>query len=301
MNAAPAHPGVIDVAFGFDSNYVEHGAAVMAAVAAHGGAYRFIILHVGIDAAAQKRVESVAANAAFVWIEVGDDDVPAFADRQHFSRATLFRLGLEKLAPADCHKLLYLDADITVLRDVRELYAVDLGDCPIAAAIDAFVDPKAFAQRWSLPEGPDYFNAGVLVIDLDRVRAEGLFTKAAEFVALYDPPLNDQDALNFACWGRWKRFSVAWNAQRHMAIPSLIAEMSAEKHLGARQPRIIHFTGPEKPWLPNVYHPWAWLYWRSLKRTPFFSEVAARYRVNARERARMLVRFLRRWPWLSPA
>ncbi|MFZ2029560.1 MAG: glycosyltransferase family 8 protein [Vitreimonas sp.] len=299
--AAPARTDVIDVAFGFDNNYTEHGAAVMAAVASYGGAYRFIILHVGVDAAAQKRVESVAPNASFIWVEVGDDDVPAFANRQHFSRATLFRLGLEKLAPADCHKLLYLDADITVLRDVRELYAIDLGDDPIAGAIDAFVDPAAFARSWSLPTGADYFNAGVLVIDLDRVRVEKLFTKAAEFVALYDPPLNDQDALNFACWGRWKRFSVAWNAQRHMAIATLTAEMSEDKHLGNQRPRIIHFTGPEKPWLPNVYHPWAWLYWQSLKRTPFFADVASRYHVDAKERARMLLRFVRRWRWLSPA
>ncbi|MFT3729333.1 MAG: glycosyltransferase family 8 protein [Terricaulis sp.] len=299
--SAAASTSVIDVAFGFDKNYVEHGAAVMASVASHGGGYRFIILHVGIDAEAQRRVESVAANAKFVWIEVGDDDLPAFADRMHFTRATLFRLGLEKLAPADCHKLLYLDADITVLRDVRELYAFDLEGNPVAAAIDAFVDPKAFAERWSLPVGPDYFNAGILVIDLDKVREQKLFTKAAQFVADNNPPLNDQDALNFACWDRWKRFSVAWNAQRHMAIPSLIAEMSADKHLGNRQPRIIHFTGPEKPWLPNIYHPWAWLYWQSLKRTPFFDVVAERYQVDAKERARMLVRFMRRWRWLSPA
>jgi lipopolysaccharide biosynthesis glycosyltransferase len=299
--SAPTNTGVVDVAFGFDKNYVEHGAAVMASVASHGGAYRFIILHVGVDAAAQKRVESVAPNATFVWVEVGDDDVPAFANRMHFTRATLFRLGLEKLAPADCHRLLYLDADITVLRDVRELYAMDLEGNPVAAAIDAFVDPIAFAKRWSLTPGPEYFNAGILVIDLDMVRAEKLFTKAAKFVADNDPPLNDQDGLNFACWGRWKRFSVAWNAQRHMAIGTLIAEISVDKHLGNRQPRIIHFTGPEKPWLPNVYHPWAWLYWQSLKRTPFFDDVAARYQVNAQERARMLMRFLRRWRWLSPA
>jgi lipopolysaccharide biosynthesis glycosyltransferase len=292
---------VVDVAFGFDKNYVEHGAAVMASVASHGDAFRFIILHVGVDAAAQKRVESVAPNATFVWVEVGDDDVPAFANRMHFTRATLFRLGLEKLAPADCHRLLYLDADITVLRDVRELYDMDLEGNPVAAAIDAFVDPIAFAERWSLTPGPEYFNAGILVIDLDMVRAEKLFTKAAKFVADNDPPLNDQDGLNFACWGRWKRFSVAWNAQRHMAIAALIAEMSVDKHLGNQQPRIIHFTGPEKPWLPNVYHPWAWLYWQSLKRTPFFNDVAARYQVDAKERARMLMRFLRRWRWLSPA
>ena len=57
---------------------------------------------------------------SFVWTAVSDDDMPPFAGREHFSRAILFRLGLEKLAPPDCRRVIYLDADITVLADVRE-------------------------------------------------------------------------------------------------------------------------------------------------------------------------------------
>jgi lipopolysaccharide biosynthesis glycosyltransferase len=137
------------------------------------------------------------------------------------------------------------------------------------------------------------------VVDLDVVRREKLFTKAADFVLRCDPELNDQDALNWACWGRWKRFDVAWNAQRHMAIPSLIETMTPDKRLNGRHPNIIHFTGPEKPWKSGVYHPWSWLYWKSLKRTSFTDEVAARNNVSRFERVKVLVRFLRRWNWLS--
>ncbi|MEZ6030851.1 MAG: glycosyltransferase family 8 protein [Hyphomonadaceae bacterium] len=292
----PPVAGEIDIAFGFDERYAAHGAAVIANVVryAPGGRFRFIMLHTGVDRETQKKVEAAAPGQRWVWREVGDDDVPDFADWGHFTRATLFRLGLDKLAPADCHRLLYLDADITVLADVRELWATDLEGCPIGAAIDAFVDPKRFAGLWGVPPGPEYFNAGILVIDLDMVRAEGLFAKAAEFVAKNNPELNDQCGLNYACWGRWKRFDVAWNAQRHMAIPSLIEEMSEDKRLNGRAPKIIHFTGPEKPWTPGAYHPWAWLYWESLKRTAFARAVPKTYGVTLKERLQVRLRWMKR-------
>lgn len=267
----------VDVALGFDANYAPHAAAVIASVVAHAPSarFRFIILHTGVTPAMQGRIAASAPGMRFVWIEVGADDMPAFEGREHFSRAILFRLGLEKLAPQDCRRVLYLDADITVLADVRELATVDLEGAPVAAAIDGYVDAKMFAEMWGLAPGPGYFNSGVLVIDLERVRAERLFTEAIRFFTRNDAKLTlaDQDAVNWACWGRWKRVDVAWNAQRHMAIPSLIAEMPEDRRLNGRAPKIIHFTGPEKPWTPGAYHPWAWLYWKSLERTAYARDV----------------------------
>ena len=55
-----------------------------------------------------------------------------------------------------------------------------------------------------------------------------------------------------------------------MAIPSLIeTELTPAKRLNGRAPKTIRFTGPEKPWLGKGYHPWSWVHWESLQRTPF--------------------------------
>lgn len=285
----------VDIAFGFDERYAAHAAAVVANVVryAPGGRFRFIMLHTGVDKETQKKVEASAPGQRWYWREVGDDDVPAFAAWGHFTRATLFRLGLETLAPADCHRLLYLDADITVLADVRELWATDLSGNPVGAMIDPAVDSERFAARWGLQGKHDYFNAGILVIDLDQVRAEGLFTKAAHFVATSKPEWNDQCGLNHACWGRWKRFDVVWNVQHHMAIPSAAKELPPEQRLSGRAPKIIHFTGAHKPWQSGSYHPWAWLYWDSLKRTAFAREVPAAYGVSLKERLKVWLRWMR--------
>lgn len=290
---------VINIALGIDRAYAPHAAAVIASVTRYAptAGLRFVILHDGIEPELRARVEATAPSARFDWCEISDADVPAMADREHFSRAILFRLGLEKHAPVDCGRMLYLDADVIVAADVRVLWNTDLGGAPLGAVIDCFVDANAFAARWGLPaEAPTYFNSGILLIDLERVRAERLFAKAIDFTLAHidEIYLADQDALNFVCWGRWARLDNVWNAQRHMVIPSLIAQTPRERQLLGRKPAIIHFTGPEKPWLSEGYHPWSWLYWENLRRTPFFQEVARRYGIGPLKRFMLWQRHLRR-------
>src|SRR5689334_34964 len=200
--------GELDIAMGFDARYAPHAAAVIASLVrnAPGARFRFIMIHDGVAAARQQQMEALAPGSHFVWTQVSDEDLPAF-QYGHLNRAILFRLGLEKLGPADAKRVVYIDADTVVLGDVRELAAANLGDCAIGAVHDRYVDPADFAKRWSLTSAaPRYFNSGVLVVDLERVRAEGLFSKASAIIAQNEStalPYGDQDALNIVMWDRW--------------------------------------------------------------------------------------------------
>ncbi len=294
----------IDIAFGFDARYVPHAANVIASIARHapGADLRFIVLHEGVTEDRKAVVEALAPQAAFLWIEVGDDDLPAYADRGHLNRSVLFRLGLEKLAPAACKRLLYVDADTIVRGDIRDLWATDLGDRALGAAPDCYVSALEFARKYGLPEeGANYFNAGVLVIDLEKVRAERLFSAALDFVVKHDKDLllGDQDALNYVFWRRWKGFEPTWNVQRYATPEELAAEPHADRRWGKPSPQLIHYIGMEKPWMRNAWHPWAWLYWESLLRTPFAGEVRAAFKIDASQLMRFRLRYalatLRTW------
>lgn len=287
----------INVALGFDRAYAPHAAALIASLVRHapGARFAFFVLHADVGPSLQAQVEASAPGASFGWREIGANDVPAMADREHFSRAILFRLGLEALAPADWTRALYLDVDMIVAADVRPLWRTDLGGAAVGAVADCYVQPEEFAARWGLEGAAGYFNSGMLLIDLEQVRRDGLFKRAIAFVAdnLNDTRFTDQDALNYACWGRWLRLDPCWNVQRHMVIPSLIGETPPDRRLGAAKPAIVHFTGPEKPWLARGYHPWAWLYWDNLKRTPLFDAVAAESGIGFLQRARLWQRYIR--------
>lgn len=298
----PAQSDAITIAFGVDANYARHAAAVISSVIANSRHQRFriIVLHTDVDAAQQAAIEKIAPQAQFVWRAVGDDDLPEFETRGQFTRATLFRLGLEKMAPSDCSRLIYLDADIAVIGDVADLWSVDLGDNLIGAVADEQVDARAFAERWSLPTGPQYFNAGVLLVDLDRVRAEGAFSAAANFVAEHDHdlPWNDQDGLNWICWSRWRSLDPSWNVQRNQAMAMAFRREGAPAKVS---PRIVHYTGADKPWNRDAYHPWAWLYWRALSPTGMLPEVAAKAGVSRLDLLWLRFRWLRRRPVASRA
>ncbi len=292
-------PDRIDIAMGFDDRYAPHAAAAIASIvsASPGARFRFTLVHDGISTERRGGIESASPGAAFHWVEIADADIPAYASREHFSRAILFRLGLDTAAPSDCMRMLYVDTDTICERDIRELWSVDLDGLPIAAVRDGFVKPEEFSALWGLdPANAFYFNSGILLIDMEMVRRQGRFRQAIDFVAKHGAKVRfaDQDALNFAFWGQWKKLDIVWNVQRHMTIPALIAELGPDMRLNGRRPAIIHYTGPEKPWTKGAYHPWAWLYWRALSRTKFFANVSKASGIGLAEQVRLWIRWLRK-------
>ncbi len=290
----------MDIAFGFDDNYVPHVAAAIASIAATAtdvSSIRFILLHTGVDESRRRLVEAVSPAARFEWIEVHASDLPMITGREaisHINEATFLRLATERVAPLDCHRLIYLDADLTVKSDLRALWEYDLGDHYLGAVHDC-IDAPEFADRWGLgPNSLGYFNAGVLLIDLDKVRQEKAFSRALKFILEKNPPLADQDALNWVAWGRWTRIPTRWNVQRHIALRYQLDERLISEAVTGRSAAIVHFTGRDKPWLRSAYHPWAWLYWAALKRTPFFTEVEKKSGIGGLDRLKFRLRWSRR-------
>ena len=84
-------------------------------------------------------------------------------------------------------KVLYLDADTVAFGDVSELYGTDVAGYELAAVKDYL--GRVFIRY-------DYFNAGVILFNLDECRKTGLFKKSREFVLKKKTAFSDQDALN---------------------------------------------------------------------------------------------------------
>ena len=291
----------LDVTLGFDDGFAPHAAATIASAvkASPGADFRFIIFHAGVSRERQESVEAAAPGATFFWRELRDDEMPSFTNRGYFNKAIMFRLGLEAFGPEDCTRAIYLDADTIVLRDLRELWNTDLEGAPLGAVLDTYSTGAEFAERWNLPaENPIYFNSGMLLINLKQVREEKLFSRAIEFFVENDEHIHfaDQDALNYAVWGRWKKLDNCWNVQRDMIIPGLAANLPEEMRWDGSMPGVVHFTGTDKPWSTDGWHPWSWTYWRALERTPFAREVAQRRQVPKLHRLRLLLRWLRHKP-----
>ena len=118
-----------------------------------------------------------------------------------YTIGTLFRLVMpEKLDYLD--KLIYLDADLLFTMDIDELWSIDISKYSLAAVRDIIFD-----HGISLPDivkdgsvkKENYFNAGVLYLNLKKIREKGsLFSLAFDFFDAYkNTSLPDQDALNY--------------------------------------------------------------------------------------------------------
>jgi lipopolysaccharide biosynthesis glycosyltransferase len=269
----------VTVAFGVDAGYAPHLAATLASIVANapGGRFRFMVIHDGIPKDEQRKIEAAAPNQTFDWPEMTDAGMLGFQGYAHISRASYYRLAIPKLAPTDAKRVIYLDADLIVLGDLRELAATDLGDTMIGAVFDPAIDAEAYARRRNLaPRRLGYFNSGVLLIDVEKARQTGAFDAAVDVIKHRFDELEwgDQCALNIVLWNRWTLLDAVWNVQRRMLVDEGRPLFAAPADLPAdRRPKIIHFTEEVKPWSRDGHHPFIWTYYRYLRQTPYWKTV----------------------------
>ncbi len=105
-------------------------------------------------------------------------------ENAYCSPYTLIRLFADRLPLPD--KILYLDADIMFNRDIRLLYDIDVSDVEYAAARDHY--GKYLVN-------PNYINAGVILMNLEKMRETGILTRARKLLREKKLPFADQSAL----------------------------------------------------------------------------------------------------------
>jgi lipopolysaccharide biosynthesis glycosyltransferase/glycosyltransferase involved in cell wall biosynthesis len=292
-------PTELFLAFGVDTPFVPHLAATIASVAAGVGDTRatLLIIHDGVPAVEQARVELAWPQASFLWRRMSEADVEGLSGREHISRATFYRLAIPALAPSHVERCLYLDSDLIVVDDIRELWRTDLEGAPIGAVIDTGMAWRGFATEQGLdPAKGPYFNAGVLLLDLAQIRREHSFETARALAARTAFLYLDQDALNITFWGRWKKIAPRWNLQHTVLMQEVPADIAPQELPGPGKPALVHYTSKRKPWLKDEYHPYAWLYWRALHRTPFAKDVAQTQQIPLTQQLRLFLRWLKHWP-----
>ena len=189
--------------------------------------------------------------ASIRWIEVNLDLFRDFSTLGYISKLTYARFLIPQIFPETVSRVLYLDCDILVLDDLGRLCATDLAGKVLGAVHDGLDGQiKLNGVHLNIPRVRDYFNAGVLLIDLDGWREKQIVQAALDYLKRQpNTHFADQDALNYACDGLWKPIDPRWNYQAHSATLN-ISELAAD-----RLPGIIHFTTWKKPWLystPNV-------------------------------------------------
>jgi lipopolysaccharide biosynthesis glycosyltransferase len=234
------------------------------------------IIDCGITDEAKRRLARVAAggrsDVEVHWVDFDPDVLDAIPNRSPFPPVIFARLFMAELIPPSVRRVVYLDADLLVQRDLSSLLLLDLGGSPIAAVRDLGIGSVGAGDQQRA-----YFNSGVLVVDTAAYRQAGIKELALDYAASGGRArFPDQDSLN-AVVDSWVELDYSWNfLMGHVRFDRTGAwttreEMARLYSQVKRGPVILHFTAHSKPWSPRQTGPGSlrWTMW--LIRSRWFS------------------------------
>ena len=152
-------------------------------------------------------------------------------------------------------RAIYLDTDTLVRTDLSPLFAFDLEGRPTGAVADGSFPTFAEAIERGGENGYrgrgfqgdlPYVNAGMLLLDLERWRADGIAKAILDDIRKHQDNyrFGDQSGINAALAGRITLLPSRWNVLR--------------RRITNRQripdPAIVHFHGGVKPWNSSVWY-----------------------------------------------
>lgn len=197
----------------------------------------------------------------------------------HVSIATYYRLFITEVLPADVDKILYLDGDMVCRKNLADLWNIDLNEYAVGAVHDCDEVTQTKDNRLPYPMETGYFNAGMLLINLDYWRKNKSYNHFIECIEKHQNEIvfHDQDVLNICFWDKKKWLPLSYNFQSSFIhLPEYRTDYSTiAKEIEATKydPAIIHYVSSSKPWNVNCFFGYrgAWRYywrrsqWRSQK------------------------------------
>lgn len=156
-------------------------------------------------------------------------------------------------------KCLYIDGDTLVLKDLNELFSIDLKGIYAGVVKDFKICTlnKRKMYKDLVKANNGYFNSGVILFNFNEIRKDGVEKKLFDYRVNGVNFFSDQDALNVVFGKKVKHISPRFN---YIASDLLFDAKDIEEFYGEPcmprdfnlvekgKPVIFHITGVDKPW-----------------------------------------------------
>lgn len=235
-----------------------------------GSGARIYILNNGLTVQTKTEIENCIVNnrISLIWKEISPVTLLGLKIDGHISVDTYFRLLIEDAFP-QYNKIIYLDADLVINMPIDKLWNEPVGDNHLLA-VPMFLKKSAYVcgerglpsyKLLGIPAKTRTFNAGVMVLNLKKWRADGISEQVMAYLGKYKDFVLwwDQDGLNAVLYDKWRPMPAGFNVMTcHLSNmndgdDALFSE--SEYQDVQQNPGIIHFAGPEKPWLSGYSGP----------------------------------------------
>ena len=267
----------IPIFFACDDNYIPLLGNALYTLLKHASEdyhYTVIVLNAGLKKRNKERIKEFETKHDNLEVKFADisklinehyTDL-AYRLRDYYSVAIYFRMFIPTMFP-EYDKAIYLDADLILVGDISELYNTNIEGKLVAAINDKLVSSvptfAAYANNAVGISADEYFNSGVLVMNLKKFREDDIETKFLDLLKTYnfDTVCPDQDYLNVLCRNDKVLLHTGWNK---MPLEEPGFDYTTLK--------LLHYNSFEKPWHYDHVR-YGDKFWEESAGSPFYEDL----------------------------
>lgn len=265
----------LNVLYQFNEKYVPYAGISMVSLLENNREIEEIVIYVLTEKVSQESIEKLKRQIEVYKRQICFIDTKELVDKMKSlgipeyrgSYATNMKMFAADYMPDEIERLVYIDSDTIICGDVSSLMTMDMQGKPIAMALDSLGDKHK--QLIGLQKEDMYFNAGIILFDIKKWKAEKCTERLQEHVknvrAHYMSP--DQDLLNIVFRNNILKLNIAFNLQpihfvyEYSLYSKFFGQLNyyTEQEVGhaVENPIILHtfrYLG-EFPWHKNSLHP----------------------------------------------
>jgi len=244
----------------FDENYIAPFQTMLTSLVFNnpGEHFHIWLLHSAIpdEKLVYLKNDCASVGVDFNAVQVGRELFEHAPISKRYPQEMYYRLLAAHLLPDTLQQILYLDPDILVINSLRPLWETELGESVFAAA--AHLDRLGVVtnvNRIRLSTKHDYYNSGVILMDLKKARTivqpQDIFDSVKELGSALLLP--DQDLFNHL-YGRHTLPvpDVLWNYDvRNYSDYLHDSDEQCDMAWVMENTVVLHFCSKKKPWKPN--------------------------------------------------
>ena len=262
----------IPVFFACDDSYVKFMMVTLQSLIDHASVenqYKIHILHTNISLINQEKVKEMETEQVSIEFRDVTPELDRISTklsiRDYYSNTTYYRIFIPEMYP-QYSKVIYIDSDIILLKDIALLYQYHLGENYLGGVQDYLVKHvDVFGEYVEKVLGISraaYFNAGVVLINSHLFRKKKIEKQFVELLDMYSFVVaQDQDYLNILCQNHVLWIDSMWNVQ-----------MSEKEERPDRRIGLIHYNFAGKPWYDKKSR-YAQHFWKCAEKTAYYEEL----------------------------
>lgn len=273
---------MIHIACGLDNNYAPYCTILLYSILENNKQddITFHLLTNNMNEVNRKTIQQMVADYGKIifFHHIDKDLFQDFPISGHINYATYLRLLLPSVLP-DLDKVLYLDCDMIIDGNLKELWDINIENYALAGVRDSENDNIRLYNRLGYDQSLGYINAGVLLMNLKEWRKDNVLSEAIKRITSNPRKYCywDQDFINEFYCDRKLLLDFKFNLMEFFLF-SYNKFIISRKYFrdierAIKKPTIIHFCGHIKPWHIEYSSPIKYIFCKYADKQQYISDI----------------------------